>query len=227
VLKHSSVTHVDHVELDEGVVHICEEHFPQWAQGWKDPRVKLHIMDGSLFVANAASGHYDVIIQDSSDPHVRFEDGTSEILPSEVLFTDDHFRHCHRILNDRTGMFAMQSESFQLPDDIKGIFTWRRQILNAGFKSSRYGSIYVGSYPLGQIGFLLSKKMSNDSGISKGEQKIKADNSGIDIQAVQERFDVICRESNETTYYWPSLQESCFVLPRWFHKKLYEEENNR
>jgi len=204
VLKHKSVIHVDHVELDEDVVHVCRQHFPWGEIAWNDPRVTLHIQDGAAFVANAPRRHYDVVIQDSSDPYVRNEDGTIETLPSYVLFTNEHFQHVKRILNDG-GMFCMQSETFHLPGDFNGVRSWRKQILNAGFELARYGSICTKSYPLGQIGFLLCK--------SVGPQ--------TRLQSIQKRFDEIVSEGKATTYYWPKLQECCFALPLWVHKTLY------
>merc|ERR1740117_2354174 len=35
VLKHHSVVHVDHVDLDGEVITTCEKHFPQWGDAWK------------------------------------------------------------------------------------------------------------------------------------------------------------------------------------------------
>lgn len=98
VLKHQSVEHVDHVDLDEAVVRTCEEHFPQWGDAWKDPRASLHIADGAQFVRDAADGTYDVIIQDSSDPFVVDDDGVMKTLPSGVLYEEDHICQLHRIL---------------------------------------------------------------------------------------------------------------------------------
>jgi spermidine synthase len=98
VLKHQSVEHVDHVDLDEAVIRTCEEHFPQWGDAWKDPRASLHIADGAQFVRDAADGTYDVIIQDSSDPFVVDDDGVMKTLPSGVLYEEDHICQLHRIL---------------------------------------------------------------------------------------------------------------------------------
>jgi spermidine synthase len=97
-LKHHSVEHVDHVDLDEEVIRTCEEYFPQWGDAWKDPRAVLHICDGAQFVRDAADGTYDVIIQDSSDPFVVGDDGIVRPLPSGVLYEEDHICQLHRIL---------------------------------------------------------------------------------------------------------------------------------
>lgn len=56
-MKHQSVQHVDHVDLDGDVVKACKEHFP-WGAAWSDSRVKLHITDGAAFASDADDGRY-------------------------------------------------------------------------------------------------------------------------------------------------------------------------
>jgi spermidine synthase len=157
VLKHPSVTHVDHVDLDEDVVETCREHF-SWGNAWKDPRVKLHIADGAAFVRDAADGSYDVIVQDSSDPWTYSDDGEKIILPSSVLYSEQHFMNIYRILG-KNGVLAIQAESLQIPSDFQGIREWRDLALRIGFESARYSSITISSYPTGQIGLLCVRSL--------------------------------------------------------------------
>ena len=112
VLKHASIEHVDHVDLDGDVIEICKEHF-SWGEAWNDSRVTLHIDDGAAFVARAATGFYDVIIQDSSDPWTWDDSGRQIDLPSSVLYGEKHFRNIHRALSD-SGIFNFQVSSFGL-----------------------------------------------------------------------------------------------------------------
>jgi spermidine synthase len=107
VLKHQSVEHVDHVDLDDDVIKTCEQYFPQWGDAWKDPRASLHICDGAQFVRDAADGTYDVIIQDSSDPFVVGDDGVMKPLPSEALYEKNHICELHRILK-HNGILSIQ-----------------------------------------------------------------------------------------------------------------------
>jgi spermidine synthase len=106
VLKHDSVVHVDHVDLDEEVIETCKEFF-KWGSAWEDPRVHLHIDDGAKFVREAADGLYDVIIQDSSDPWTVELDGRIVDLPSAVLYEEAHFQQMHRILT-HNGVLNLQ-----------------------------------------------------------------------------------------------------------------------
>ncbi len=206
VLKHEMVEHVDHVDLDEGVIETCTKYF-SWSNAWKDPRVKLHIGDGAKFVKEAKSNSYDVIIQDSSDPWTWSESGDKVVLPSSVLYSPEHFSNLHRILSS-DGILNIQAETIQIPSDLDGVREWRELALGVGFERSRYGSITISSYPTGQIGFLLCEK---DAAAASTAQEIGA------------RFDRMSQTTEPTTYYHPALQQASFVLPLWAQKHIYDE----
>jgi len=206
VLKHPMVEHVDHVDLDEGVINTCKEHF-SWGKAWDDPRVTLHIADGAAFVRDAPAGSYDVIVQDSSDPSSWDENGQEVILPSSVLYSEYHLKNLVRALSPH-GVFNFQAETFQLPSDLKGISEWRDMVLEVGFESAQYGSLTISSYPTGQIGFLLCKKCSK---------------SGSSTEDVEHRFREMVQAGTGTTYYQPKLQKSSFDLPLWVEKSIYGE----
>lgn len=97
VLKHPSVVHVDHVDLDEQVIETCKKFF-KWGNAWSDPRVHLHIEDGAQFVKRAEAGSYDVVIQDSSDPWTSNEKGETIPLPSSSLYVPEHILNIYRAL---------------------------------------------------------------------------------------------------------------------------------
>jgi len=199
---------VDHVDLDGDVIEVCREHFA-WGEAWKDPRVKLHLKDGAEFLNNAPDNFYDVIIQDSSDPFTWGDNGEKVVLPSNVLYTYEHFENISRVLS-HNGVFSFQAETFNIASDLDGIVSWRGQALSVGFETVRYGSITISSYPTGQIGFLLCEKNSK---------------SASSMEEINERFNVMQQVTgSETTYYQPKLQESAFDLPLWVEKRIYDEE---
>jgi len=108
VVKHQRVQHVDLVEIDERVVHICKEYFPDIASSFEDNRVNLHIGDGIEFVKKSDQ-KYDLVIVDSSDP----------VGPAVALYSKDFYNNVYCILND-TGMINVQSESpIFFPDAFK------------------------------------------------------------------------------------------------------------
>jgi len=205
VLKHPSVEHVDLVELDADVIAACKLHFPFSNSAWEDPRSEIHIEDGLKYVKDSPSDHYDVVIQDSSDPFTMDEGNEKKILPSSVLYSCDHFIEIYRILK-LGGILNFQSETIHIPSDLCGVKEWREQALQVGFTSVKYGSLYITSYITGQIGFLLCKK----------------DDEVSDMKNVIRRFQHFEQHSSlETSYYHPRLQRSCFDLPLWAERAIY------
>ncbi|KAF2312150.1 hypothetical protein GH714_028295 [Hevea brasiliensis] len=68
ISRHSSVELIDICEIDEMVIDVCKEYFPELSVGFEDPRVRLHVGDAVEFLRLAPEGKYDAIIVDSSDP---------------------------------------------------------------------------------------------------------------------------------------------------------------
>ncbi|MEM9683161.1 MAG: polyamine aminopropyltransferase [Pseudomonadota bacterium] len=78
VLKHTGVTKVTMVEIDDAVIEFSKEHLRFICNdAFEDERLELVIADGVEFVERTQE-RYDVIIVDSSDP----------VGPAEVLFTE-------------------------------------------------------------------------------------------------------------------------------------------
>jgi len=209
VLKHPSVESVDHVDLDGDVIKMCEMHFPQWGDAWKDPRAHLHICDGAKYVRDTSDNVYDVIIQDSSDPWIAGEDGVMIPLPSGVLYEQEHICNLHRILKP-DGILNIQAESFNVPTSLQGIIAWRKTMEACGFEKSRYGSIHTSSYPTGQIGLLLGEKNPSTSS---------------EMKSISTRYKQIVDNGDKTSYYHPPLQRGCFELPLWVHDSIYAKED--
>lgn len=212
ILKHPSVTHVDHVDLDKDVIDACREYFQWGKEAWDDPRVTLHIADGAKFVKDTVPGTYDVIIQDSSDPWTWDEDGSIVELPAGVLYSAEHFKNMQRALAPE-GILNIQAETLQIPSDVDGIVAWRELMFQAGYKGVRYGSIMISSYPTGQIGFLLAEK---------------APKASSQPMAIKERYlQMATTPKGKTTYYHPRLQASAFDLPLWAEERIYGDDEVR
>lgn len=90
VLMHRNVTRAVMVEIDGEVIRLVKEHLPMIAgDAWTDPRAEVIVGDGIDYVQKAADASFDVIIVDSTDP----------IGVGEVLFTDDFYANCARVLS--------------------------------------------------------------------------------------------------------------------------------
>lgn len=209
VLKHPSVEHVDHVDLDEDVINVCKLHF-SWGSAWDDPRVHLHIRDGATFVREKKSS-YDVVIQDSSDPWTWNESGNKVELPSAALYSKEHLSNIHRALKP-DGILNLQAETLQIPSDFEGIISWRQDALSVGFAKARYSTLMISTYPTGQIGCLLCEK--------------KAEPRRDLLNLIKDRYLNMCLKGKETSYYHPRLQLSSFDLPLWAEKKIYSESGD-
>ncbi|KAL9246478.1 hypothetical protein vseg_020008 [Gypsophila vaccaria] len=142
VARHSSVEHIDICEIDDMVVTVSKEFFPEVAVGYDDPRVNLHIGDGVAFLKAAPEGSYDAVIVDSSDP----------IGPAQELFEKPFFESVAKALRPG-GVVCTQAESIWLHMHIiEDIVSNCRQI----FKGSvNYAWTTVPTYPSGVIGFML------------------------------------------------------------------------
>jgi len=92
VLMHRNLRQAVMVEIDGEVMRLAREFLPGiGGDAWTDPRAQVITGDGIAYVQQAADASFDVIIVDSTDP----------IGVGEVLFTDDFYRNCARILTPR------------------------------------------------------------------------------------------------------------------------------
>ncbi|MDH4467395.1 MAG: polyamine aminopropyltransferase [Bacteriovoracaceae bacterium] len=102
LVKHKSIKQIDLVEIDERVVRVCQEFFPDCTSGLSDKRVTTHFADGFVFIDNVLRDKllYDLVIVDSTDP----EDFASQ------LFTSDFYGKVKRILAPH-GILMNQTEN--------------------------------------------------------------------------------------------------------------------
>ncbi len=90
VLMHRNVTQAVMVEIDGEVIRLVKQHLPMIAgDAWNDPRAEVIVGDGIAYVQQAPDASFDVVIVDSTDP----------IGVGEVLFSDDFYANCARILS--------------------------------------------------------------------------------------------------------------------------------
>lgn len=135
--KYPSVKQLDICEIDAEVIEVSKKYLPETAVSYNDPKVRVHIADGSEFIKQFEA-EYDAIIVDSTDPGG----------PGEPLFGVEFYRNMRRALKEG-GVIGSQSESpFLLPDVVKSLQNISREC----FEYSAYGMFYVPTYPTGNIG---------------------------------------------------------------------------
>lgn len=110
VLQHKGVERAVMVEIDGEVIRLAKEFLPGIAgDAWTDPRAQVLVADGIDYVRRAPDASFDVVIVDSTDP----------IGVGEVLFTDEFYANCARLLTPRglivnqCGVPAMQADELR------------------------------------------------------------------------------------------------------------------
>ncbi len=191
VARHSSVEHITMVEIDSAVVDMAKTYLPKHSDGaFEEPRLDLVIADGMDFVRETDK-RFDVIISDSTDP----------IGPGEVLFTEDFYGQCKRILNPG-GVIATQNgvPFFQI-DEV--LHTARR--MGQHFADQTFYSAAVPTYYGGIMTFAWG---TDDASLRK-----------VDIDTLRQRF---AASGITTRYYTPEIHQASFALPRYVSEALVE-----
>ncbi|MEK7246285.1 MAG: polyamine aminopropyltransferase [Pseudomonadota bacterium] len=181
-LRHKSVRSAVMVEIDGDVVRECARHMPGLNGGaFKDPRAEVIIGDGIDYVRKSTR-KFDAILVDSTDP----------IGPGEVLFTDDFYRNCRRILNKGGLVVTQNGVPFFQPEEV---ITTRRR-LGAIFKDVTFYYLVVPTY----IGGMMTLAWATDApGLRR-----------VSLGVLERRFKAA---GFKTRYYTPGIHIGAFELP--------------
>ncbi|MBE1724309.1 polyamine aminopropyltransferase [Bombella apis] len=110
VLQHRTVEKAVMVEIDGDVIELSKQHLPMFGKdAWNDPRAEVIVGDGIDYVKKSGDAAFDVIIVDSTDP----------IGVGDVLFTDDFYENCARILSDEGIIVNQCGVPFQQADELR------------------------------------------------------------------------------------------------------------
>jgi spermidine synthase len=184
VLKHKTIEHVTMVEIDAAVIDMAKQYLPNHSAGaFDDARAHIVIADGMDYVRETED-RFDVIISDSTDP----------IGPGEVLFSDDFYGQCKRILNEG-GVIATQNgvPFFQL-DEVKN--THKR--MSAHFADQTFYSAAVPTYYGGIMAFAWGTDNAALRQVSSEELQARYRRAGF-----------------KTRYYCPAIHQASFALPQY------------
>jgi spermidine synthase len=191
VLKHQTVEQVTMVEIDNAVIEMAKQYLPNHSRGaFDDPRANIVIADGMDFVRDTEQT-FDVIISDSTDP----------IGPGEILFTNDFYAQCQRILNPGGVVVTQNGVAFFQLDEVKT--TSSR--LSRHFSDATFYSAAVPTYYGGIMTFAWG---SNEPALRD-----------VAVATLQQRFD---ESSISTRYYTPEIHKASFALPKYLVDALAE-----
>jgi spermidine synthase len=191
VLKHQTVEQVTMVEIDNAVIEMAKQYLPNHSRGaFDDPRANIVIADGMDFVRDTEQT-FDVIISDSTDP----------IGPGEILFTNDFYAQCQRILNPGGVVVTQNGVAFFQLDEVKT--TSSR--LSRHFSDATFYSAAVPTYYGGIMTFAWG---SNEPALRD-----------VAVATLQQRFD---ESGISTRYYTPEIHKASFALPKYLVDALAE-----
>jgi spermidine synthase len=189
VARHQGVEQITMVEIDQAVVDMAKEYLPNHSAGaFDDERLDLVIADGMDFVRETDQ-RFDVIISDSTDP----------IGPGEVLFTDNFYAQCKRILNEGGVMATQNGVPFHQLDEVKNTHVR----MGAQFSDMTFYSAAVPTYYGGIMTFAWG---SDDSGLRR---------QSVDV--IRQRYDAA---AIKTRYYNPDIHVASFALPQYIVEAL-------
>lgn len=196
VLEHKTVEKAVMVEIDGAVIELSKQHLPNIAgDAWNDPRAEVIVGDGIDYVAKAADGFFDVIIVDSTDP----------IGVGEVLFTDEFYSNCARILSDEGLIVNQCGVPFMQSDEL-----YETSLRRAKFFP--HVSAYVAAVPT-YVGGFMTLGMA-----SKGQ----APNTQT-LEQIRGRADA-AKILGTTRYWTPEIHVGSFNLPPYIAEHLPKTE---
>lgn len=192
VLQHKNVKRAVMVEIDGEVIRLCKEFLPDIAGGaWTDPRADVIVGDGIDYVKRAPDASFDAIVVDSTDP----------IGVGEVLFTDEFYRNCARILTANGLIVNQCGVPFMQADELRETSARRKQFFP-------HVTAYVAAVPTYVGGFMTlgwAAKNADLTTVPVAEIRARASAAGV----------------LGTTRYWtPEIHAGAFNLPPYIGMHL-------
>jgi spermidine synthase len=180
------------VEIDGEVVRLAKTFLPSIAAGaWDDARAEVIIGDGVDYVRTAPDESFDVIIVDSTDP----------VGVGEVLFSDDFYRHCARILSAGGLVVNQCGVPFMQAEELAETSARRRRFFP-------HVSAYVAAVPTYVGGLMTLGIAAKDAAVLS--RSVEA------VRATAEAQGVL-----GTSNYWtPDIHAGCFNLPPYIARYL-------
>jgi spermidine synthase len=192
VLAHRNVARAVMVEIDGEVIRLARAHMPAIAgDAWDDPRAEVIVGDGIDYVRRAPDAAFDAIIVDSTDP----------IGVGEVLFTDDFYANCARILTARGLVVNQCGVPFMQADELRETSARRAKFFP-------HVTAYVAAVPTYVGGFMTLGWSAKDTLLTH----VVAD----EIRARARAAGIL-----ESTRYWtPEIHVGAFNLPPYIAEHL-------
>jgi spermidine synthase len=192
VLQHPGVRRAVMVEIDGEVIRLSKEFLPNIAgDAWTNPRAEVIVGDGIDYVKRAPDASFDAIIVDSTDP----------IGVGEVLFTDDFYSNCARILTNRGLVVNQCGVPFMQAEELRDTSARRRTFFP-------HVTAYVAAVPTYVGGFMTLGWAAKDASLA-----------ATPVETIRQR----AREAGllgNTQYWTPEIHTGAFNLPPYIARHL-------
>ncbi len=185
VLQHQSVQHAVMVEIDGEVIRLSKQFLPGiGGDAWTDKRAEVIVGDGIDYVKRAPDASFDAIVVDSTDP----------IGVGEVLFTDEFYENCARILTPRGLVVNQCGVPFMQADELRDTSARRQRYFS-------HVSAYVAAVPTYVGGFMTLGWSAKDAGLTQ-----------VSVETIRARAAASGILGN-TKYWTPEIHVGAFNLP--------------
>jgi spermidine synthase len=192
VLQHRPLRRAVMVEIDGEVIRLAKEFLPKIAgNAWTNPKADVIVGDGIDYVKRAPDASFDVVIVDSTDP----------IGVGEVLFTDEFYHNCARILTARGLVVNQCGVPFMQADELRETSLRRRKFFP-------HVSAYVAAVPTYVGGFMTLGWAAKDASLAATPLetiRARATQAGI---------------LGTTNYWTPEIHTGAFNLPPYIARHL-------
>jgi spermidine synthase len=180
------------VEIDGEVIRLSKEFLPAIAgDAWTDRRADVIVGDGIDYVKRAPDAAFDAIIVDSTDP----------IGVGEVLFTDEFYHNCARILTSRGLIVNQCGVPFMQADELHDTSARRRAFFP-------HVTAYVAAVPTYVGGFMTLGWAAKDASLA-----------ATPVETIRTRAAQVGILG--TTRYWtPEIHAGAFNLPPYIARHL-------
>ncbi len=188
VLRHPEVASATLCEIDQSVIDLCREHFPDVSAGaFDDKRTRVVIADGTKLVAETDE-RFDVIMVDSTDP----------IGPGAVLFTKEFYTDCRRALSPGGILVTQNGLPFLQAPELKQSVGYFRDLFDDAFA-------YLATTP-SYFGGSMSFGWATDNKTLRRH----------DLETIEQRYETA--GGFPTRYWRPDMQLSAFALPTYIRE---------
>lgn len=182
VLRHKNLEKIVQVEIDPAMIELSKKYLPNVNQGaFDNPRAQIVIQDAAEYVKDTQD-RFDVVICDTNDPEG----------PAAVLFSEEFYGNCKRVLNNGGILINQNGVPFMQKSEMTTTYNNR----SPHFKHVKFFIAPVPTY----VGGFMAFGWASDK------------NYRVSTKTIAERLANI---DGSMKYYTPEIHKAAFALPQF------------